>query len=498
MKKRAAAYCRVSTDKEDQLNSLSVQEEYFSRYVIENGYELVRIYADEGITGTKRRNRKEFNRMLEDAVAGKFDVLFVKDISRFARNTVDSLESLRLLKQHNVGIVFINNQGILETSSELMFTIMSAMAQEESVNMSKRVKFGKAQNAKKGKVPNIVYGYDKINGDYYRLDINEREAKVVKRIFRMYVEDGYGCLAIAKCLNQDGLRTKRGCYWSQNAISRILKNEIYIGKVVNAKEATKEIYSSERLKNDPSQWIIVENPELRIIDNETYEHAQQLLQGRFDCFHMNRERQSNRHLFSTLIKCKHCGWSYRRIERHEGNWHYIRWQCSSRNRDGRNACDNTTMIKEDELLDAIIHYLAGWLEQKEDILEEAREEYKKALEQDLDDVHLKHVRNSMEQAKKKIEKLKDLYMNDLITMEELKEQRGLLKRSIEESEDMLRMAYELGSEEEIIGNMSLMSADIHAVLNAITMDNQMLKRILEKIVVDKDGNVDVVLKKIKG
>ena len=133
-RKRGAAYCRVSTDKEDQQNSLETQRTYFREHMERNGYEMVQIYADEGITGTKKRNRKAFLQMLEDAGEEKFDVLFVKDVARFARNTLDSLESVRFLKKHNVDIVFVNNQGILATGSELIFTIMSAMAQEESVN----------------------------------------------------------------------------------------------------------------------------------------------------------------------------------------------------------------------------------------------------------------------------------------------------------------------------------------------------------------------------
>ncbi|MDR1771348.1 MAG: recombinase family protein [Hungatella sp.] len=127
-------------------------------------------------------------------------------------------------------------------------TIMSAMVQEESVNTSKRVKFGKEQNAKKDRVPNLVYGYDKIPGGYFRLIINEEEACTLRRIFRLYAEEGKGCLSIANCLNREEIRTKRGCEWSQNAVSRILKNEIYIGQVINGKEETKEIYSSKRLK----------------------------------------------------------------------------------------------------------------------------------------------------------------------------------------------------------------------------------------------------------
>ena len=148
--KRAVAYARVSTDTEDQLNSLETQKDFFDDYSLERGMELVKIYADEGITGTKLRNRKEFKKMLLDSENGKFDILLVKDVSRFARNTVDGLTSLRTLQENDVEVVFINNLGIVG-NNEFLITIHFAMAQQESENTSKRVKFGKKQNMKKAK-----------------------------------------------------------------------------------------------------------------------------------------------------------------------------------------------------------------------------------------------------------------------------------------------------------------------------------------------------------
>ncbi len=497
MGKRAAAYCRVSTDKEDQLNSLAVQQEYFKSHMKDHGYELVKIYADEGITGTKKRNRIQFQQMLSDAKRGYFDVLFVKDVSRFARNTVDSLESVRMLKEHNVDIVFINNQGILETSSELMFTIMSAMAQEESVNMSKRVKFGKKQNAYKGKVPNIVYGYDKIPGEYYSLHINEDEAEVVRRIFRMYVEDGMGCLAIAKSLNNEGLRTKRGASWSQNAISRIIRNQIYIGKVINGKEATKEIYSNKREACDQSEWIIVENEALRLVEDDLFEKAQCMLNGRFDAFHMTGERHSNRYVFSTLIKCKHCHRSFRRIERQFKNSRYIRWVCSSRNGDGRNACHNETKIVEDELLEEIIKYLEGWIDNKEAMMEETFKQYMEKQGGGEGEMTSKKLREELRRNHKKQEKLQEMYMNDIISMEELKEKSHSLKKKIEEIKGQLSVLGKANySEEEIRKYIDDLFGDIRNILNAETITNTMLKQLIQKIEVDSSGRVEVFIRKI--
>ena len=166
---KIAAYCRVSTDKADQINSLEAQKEFFSEYTQRTGDVLVKLYADEGISGTKIKNRKEFLRMMSDAEKGMFDMVVVKDISRFARNTVDLLQNVRKLKALGIETQFLTANMTSMGNSEFVLTIFGALAQEESANTSKRVKFGKKLNAEKGRVPNIVYGYDKTIGDYFNL-----------------------------------------------------------------------------------------------------------------------------------------------------------------------------------------------------------------------------------------------------------------------------------------------------------------------------------------
>ena len=206
-----AAYCRVSTDKSDQLNSLEAQKKFFMEYTEKNGHNLVRLYADEGISGTKTKNRKEFLRLMRDAEQGLFEMVVVKDISRFARNTVDFLQNIRTLKALGIETTFLTSNMTVLGQSEFVLTIFGALAQEESANTSKRVKFGKRLNAERGKVPNIVYGYDKIAGDYFNLSINEQEAKVIRQIYDWYLNGGYGSAKIANMLNAQGLKTKRNC-----------------------------------------------------------------------------------------------------------------------------------------------------------------------------------------------------------------------------------------------------------------------------------------------
>ncbi len=295
-----AAYCRVSTDKTDQLNSLEAQKEFFSEYTRRTGDTLVRLYADEGISGTKIKNRKEFLRMMSDADHGFFDMVVVKDISRFARNTVDLLQNIRKLKALGIETQFLTANMTSMGNSEFILTIFGALAQEESANTSKRVKFGKKMNAEKGRVPNIVYGYDKTIGEYFNLTINEEEAKVIRQIYKWYTEEGFGGAAIANKLNDRGIRTKRNCKWSQNATCRILSNELYTGKIINGKQEVSDFLTGQRIEKDETEWMVVDRPELRIIDDETFEKAQEILSSRHDAFQMTRERQSNKHLFSRV------------------------------------------------------------------------------------------------------------------------------------------------------------------------------------------------------
>ena len=279
-----AAYCRVSTDKADQLNSLEAQKQFFSEYTQRTGDNLVRLYADEGISGTKIKNRKEFLRMMADAEHGLFDMVVVKDISRFARNTVDLLQNVRKLKALGIETQFLTANMTSMGNSEFVLTIFGALAQEESANTSKRVKFGKKMNAEKGRVPNIVYGYDKTIGDYFNLAINEEEAAVIRQIYKWYIEEGYGAAKIANMLNAKGIRTKRNCQWSQNATCRILTNELYTGKIINGKQEVADFLTGQRTEKDETEWMVTERPELRIIEPEMYEKAQEILECRSKTF----------------------------------------------------------------------------------------------------------------------------------------------------------------------------------------------------------------------
>ena len=489
-----AAYCRVSTDKGDQLNSLEAQKEFFAEYTKRTGDTLVGLYADEGISGTKIKNRKEFLRMMTDAQHGLFDLVVVKDISRFARNTVDLLQNVRKLKSLGIETQFLTANMTSMGNSEFVLTIFGALAQEESANTSKRVKFGKKMNAEKGRVPNIVYGYDKTIGDYFNLSINKAEAETVRQIYKWYLDEGYGAAKIANMLNESGSKTKRNCKWSQNAICRILTNELYTGKIINGKQEVSDFLTGQRKAKDETEWFVVERPELRIIDDESFETAQEILRGRHDAFHMKHERQSNKHLFSTLIKCKECGWSYRRIVRQYKNT-YIRWVCSGRNGKGADSCPNSIVLDEDELIETLQKYFVNVLNSKKKVTEYVVKEFQriyKAKDENLE--YEKQLQAQLAKLQKSREKYMEMYTDDLISREELNRKIGGMRKEMERLENDLKLvSYHLTKGEQLEGILNSTFKRIEDVTDIRQMTNAQLKRIIQKIEVDKSGNVEIFL-----
>ncbi len=490
-----AAYCRVSTDKTDQLNSLEAQKEFFSEYTRRTGDTLVRLYADEGISGTKIKNRKEFLRMMSDADHGFFDMVVVKDISRFARNTVDLLQNIRKLKALGIETQFLTANMTSMGNSEFILTIFGALAQEESANTSKRVKFGKKMNAEKGRVPNIVYGYDKTIGEYFNLTINEEEAKVIRQIYKWYTEEGFGGAAIANKLNDRGIRTKRNCKWSQNATCRILSNELFTGKIINGKQEVSDFLTGQRIEKDETEWMVVDRPELRIIDDETFEKAQEILSSRHDAFQMTRERQSNKHLFSTLIKCKECGWSFRRSVRKYKNT-YIRWICSGHNGKGADSCPNAVTIDEGELIKVLQEYFTEVLKQKKKVIQYVIREFQRVYKSKNENLKYENeLTEKLIKLKKSREKYMNMYTDDLISREELNEKIGGMRNEIERLEKELKMvSYNLTKGEHLEAILNNTFKTIEDITDVQQMTNAQLKHIVQKIEVDKDGNVDIYLR----
>ena len=491
---RVAAYCRVSTDKEDQLNSLQMQKKFYGEFADRNGYTIADMYADEGISGTQAQKRPEFMRLMRDARLGKFDMVVTKDISRMARNVVDFLQSIRELKAMGIPVKFVNSNLSTE-DGELVLTMLAMVAQQESENTSTRIKFSKKMNAEKGRVPNYIFGYDKTIGDFFNLNINAFEADVVRRIYRMYINEEFGASKIAKILNEENVKTKRGCKWTQNGISRILTNKFYCGFIANGKEEVEDFLTGRRKDIPQEQWKIVEKPELAIIDLETFEIAQRKLKSNQDKF-THGQRKDCKNVFSTLIKCRDCGYFFRQTVRtvKEGKKH--KWVCCGRNLKGADSCDNKTVIDEIELLNAIKKYLAGLVNNKQKIINKIVCDFNKNCES----IHENHktekeMKKEIERLKKSRQKYLDMYEGEVISMADLKSKTDSINRKIKKLEEKLKIV-ELGISQEGKLEHELTSTfkNIGDILKSAEITNEMLKRVIDRIEVAEDGHIHVYLR----
>ena len=243
-KTRVAAYCRVSTETDEQATSYEAQIEHYTDYIKQNpSWEFAGIYADDGISGTNTKKRDEFNRLIDDCMAGKIDLVVTKSISRFARNTLDCLNYIRQLKDKNIA-VFFEKEGIntLDAKGEVLLTIMASLAQQESQSLSQNVRIGLQYRYQQGKVQvcaNRFLGYDK--DEEGKLVINPEEAEVVRRIFREYLQ-GKSYFEIGRGLSADGIRTAAGSdFWLASTLRKILRNEKYIGDALLQKTVTTDL-----------------------------------------------------------------------------------------------------------------------------------------------------------------------------------------------------------------------------------------------------------------
>ena len=437
--------------------------------------------------------------MMLDAKAKKFDKVVVKDVSRFARNTVDLLQSVRELKSYNVQVDFLNNGEVMEGGSEFILTILGAMAQQESANMSKRVKFGKDITAQKGRVPNIVFGYDKMPNERYILKVNEEEAKLVKEIFESYVYKGWGTTKIAWDLNDRGIRTKRDkAKWVQNGIVRMLKNPIYTGRVTNKKSEVTDFITGTRKDIPEDEWIVVERPEMRIISDELFNKAQEILAQRSNEFKLNNKREKTEYVFSTLIYCKHCGYSFRRMRRKysETGKEYVRWVCSGRNSMGVNHCPNTTVIDEEELLNAIKVYLKSIIKNKKNFMKAVEKEFEKITKlRENNERTEESLLKEIEKVTSKKQKYMEMFQNEIINIKELKEYTNPLNEDIARLERELKLITSEIKEKDVLEKeLTKTIKTVDDIINNQTITNSMLKTIIDVIEVDSDSNVEIRLK----
>lgn len=364
-KKRVAAYCRVSTDSEEQLNSYEAQKSYYTQKIEESSdWEMAEIYADEGISGTSMKKRTEFKKMITACKRGHIDLIITKSLSRFARNTVDCLETVRLLKANGIGVYFEKeNINTLTESSEFLITLFSGFAQAESESLSKNVAWGWRKSAEAG---NVYFQYKRMLG--YRKgtdgqpEIVPEEAKIIRRIYRRYLA-GCSLGQIKQELEQDNIPTAQKVErWSSAVIHNILTNEKYMGDALLQKTYITDCISKKVKKNMGERpMYYVENNHPAIIPRETFDQVQKEMtrwSSKRKVLQKSGKTElgkySGKYALTELLVCGECGSPYKRVTWARNGKKRIVWRCVSRLEFGTKYCHNSPTLDESRLHNAIL------------------------------------------------------------------------------------------------------------------------------------------------
>lgn len=372
---RVAAYCRVSTDSDEQATSYEMQVEHYTEYISKNpGWELAGIYADDGISGTNTKKREDFNRMIEDCMAGKIDFVISKSISRFARNTLDCLQYIRQLKDKGIAVFFEKeNINTMDTKGELLLTIMASLAQQESESLSQNVKLGLQFRYQAGKVQvnhNRFLGYTK--DDDGNLIIEPTEAAVIKRIYREYLE-GASYRDICNGLMADGILTGASKKkWIPSTIHKILSNEKYIGDALLQKTITTNLLEKKReINNGLAPQYYVEDSHEAIIPRDLFMRVQEEMVRRANLRSgedgKKKRIYSSKYALSSLCTCEKCGDIYRRIAWNNRGKKYTVWRCCTRVEHGPGEC-NAPTIQETDLQAAVMKAINKVVGQKSTVI----------------------------------------------------------------------------------------------------------------------------------
>ena len=513
--KRVVAYCRVSTDHDDQKNSLENQRAYFEEYVSkEKDWKLIEIYADEGISGTSLKKRNDFNRMYRDGAKGKYDIILTKEVCRFARNTVDTLEKTREFKKWNIEVKFIiDNISTFDTDGELRLTIMAGMAQDESRRISERVQFGIIQSMKRGVAfGNIVYGYDFVRdettGKKTKLVINPQEAEIVREIFKMYLIEGKGAYTIAKELQERGIEVKRPINkekttkWRDKTILDILKNVKYIGDLKQRITYTSDYLEHTKVKNKGEvEHIYKENHHEPIIDKETFEATQIELKRRSELYKHEKSKYTMRHDFSGKLICACCGASYvagETAKRIDGTIRKT-WRCYSAVKFGKNnkvmGCDNAR-VNNEVLKECFMKALKEIIKDKQHIKKEVEMYLKGAIQKCAEETQAVDIfKNEKERLIKEKNKLLDLCIKEIIDETTFKMKNKDLENKIENIEEEIkknnkRMALKENTE-EIINHIK---KAIDKILNMKEFSKNICRELVDKVIIYNDKKFDFYLK----
>lgn len=503
--RRVAAYCRVSTNSEEQASSLRNQREYFEEYIKrEPDLILYEIFSDEGKSGTNTKNRPEFNRMMDCAKRGEIDLIVTKEISRFSRNLLECLQTTQELYNLGVEVKFIT-QGLstFDTGYTIVFTLLSAFAQEESRATAFRVKRGQGQQMKKGVVfGRSLLGFDVKNG---KMTVKEDEAEIVKHIFHKFVNENKGTHVIARELEEEGIAPISKKSWSNTAILRILRNEKYCGDLVQGKTYTPDFLTHKKKYNrGESEFFIVKNHHEPIVSKEIFDKANEILDSRA-LSQEGKAKHSNRYPFSGKIKCGICGKSFvSRFKTRKDGTKYKAWRCSENTLHGKPHVDKfgnklgcyCNSIRDEDAM----HIMQLTVEK----LDVNRTKIKKNLMKTIKTVlssgsglSVKQLNKEMEKETEKRERLIELYTEGSITKEDYTDRKAKYDEAIAAISNKISS---IKSSDIIQKNQDKLLSDIEKkiddILSGAQYDGCFYREILDKMVIMDKYNIDVYLKLI--
>jgi len=502
-RKRVAAYCRVSTDDEDQLHSYDSQKQHYTELIKEKKeWQFVEVYADAAVTGTQVTKRADFQRLINDGLNGDIDLIITKSISRFARNTYDTLKYVRILKEKNVAVYFEEeNINTLTMDGELLLTILSSVAQQEVENISENVKKGLKMKTKRGE---LIWFHGCLGYDYdleeRTLSINEEGAKIIREIFDLYTQ-GYGATLISKELNSRGIPTPRGKTWTNGSIIRIIKNEKYIGDLLLGKTITVDPISKRRIANrgEEDQYYIKDHHE-PIIERKTFEKAQEILSKRSFSrkpkdSNATREKYSRKYAFSSMIECGFCGGYHSRRKWHStSKYRKAIWQCRVNSQKGKSACEHSKGIAEEIIEMAFLESYALICGRDREMADEFIKRLESSLGSESVSKKIKSIESKLYKTESKKKKLLDLLLEDSIEKElfdssifKLGKEATILKTQLEELDVQLQNEKLL--QERIIGMKKALNGEVKIE----EFKRPLFESLIEKIVIgrmDENGNPD--------
>lgn len=491
-------YARVSSEKDEQLNSLDNQVSYYTELIKSNTkWTYAEGYIDEGISGISTHKRENFHRMIEDARLGMFDLIITKEISRFARNTLDSIKYTRELLNDGVGVFFQNdNINTLDEDSELRLTIMSGIAQDELRKLSSRIKFGH-QQAIKNKVVignSRIFGYVK---DNKRLVIEPEEAEMVRELFELYATDKYSMKQIEDLFWERGYRNLNGNKIAHSTMSNIISNPKYKGYYCGNKVKVVDMFTKKQKFLEPEEWVMFkdETGEIvpAIVSEELWDKANEVLSRRSRDVKNRQNKCNHANLLTGKLFCTHCGKPYYRRESKDksGNMNSI-WICSGKIKNGAASCPSFAVYESDikPLLLDVFNETAG---SADEFIDEYIKLFKSIDEKNDTAKLIAELEKKIEFEKKKKAKLLDYNVNgDITDSDYIKMNKEAIKKIDDAEAEKAELENKLNSESEFRRQME----EIRDMLNRAKeeaadgiINNTFINRYIDKIYVTADGNV---------